>query len=291
MNLQAYKLRVRSILDEFFTAEDFEEVARGLDETGAPVFRYEFVKRAIVMAMGRSARDRELLSRLFSHLYDRHVLKPESVGKGFERLFEQVDDLSIDYHDAPQVLANFLARAVADELLPPAFLSDSLVEDLGGEVVTQAKVLLSMPHAAARLERVWGPGSTEDLTELKESIRMALEEYLDTRDLNEAARCLGELKLSHFRHEVVKRSLVLGLERSDPDRELLSALLAHLSARGDLSEDNAVRGFRRVREDLPDLELDVPMARTEFGKFLERAIADGVLPVGVDLTPSYLQGA
>lgn len=47
-------------------------------------------------------------------------------------------------------VATFLARAVVDEILPPSFLSDPLVQGLGGEVVEHAKLLLSRDHMGAR---------------------------------------------------------------------------------------------------------------------------------------------
>ena len=38
----------------------------------------------------------------------------EQLGKGFERLFEYVDDLEIDVPGAPGIVAAFLARALVD---------------------------------------------------------------------------------------------------------------------------------------------------------------------------------
>jgi programmed cell death protein 4 len=61
-------------------------------------------------------------------------------GKGFERLLESIDDLSLDAPDARAVAARFLARAVSDEVLPPAFLSSEYVMSLAGDVVEEAKV-------------------------------------------------------------------------------------------------------------------------------------------------------
>jgi len=97
-------------------------------------------------------------------------------GIGFERLFELVEELSVDCHDAEDVIARFLARAVVDEILPPAFLTDPDMEAMGGTTLDKAKVLLTVRHAAARVEHVWGPGSSDDLADLKGEIRMLVEE-------------------------------------------------------------------------------------------------------------------
>lgn len=57
-------------------------------------------------------------------------------------MLEQADDLKLDVPDFDVMVSKFLARAVADEILPPVFLSDPLVESLGGQIVHQAKVML-----------------------------------------------------------------------------------------------------------------------------------------------------
>ena len=71
-------------------------------------------------------------------------------------MFESVDDLELDIPKARTVLANFLARAVVDEILPPSFLSDATIHRVGGNIVDQAKVLLSIKHSGAKIEHIWG---------------------------------------------------------------------------------------------------------------------------------------
>ena len=103
-----------------------------------------------------------------------------------------MDDLEIDNPEAKKDLANFLARAVADDLLPPAFLSDPLVAQLSDDVVGRAKVLLrcvsgragprssisrrgsSMRHGGTHIEHVWGVGASATVTDLKNEISMIL---------------------------------------------------------------------------------------------------------------------
>ena len=58
LTLPDYKKKAVSIITEFFSSEDFEEVSLSLDELSAPAFNYEFVKRSITLAMGRDDRER-----------------------------------------------------------------------------------------------------------------------------------------------------------------------------------------------------------------------------------------
>lgn len=89
------------------------------------------------------------------------------------------------------------------QILPPSFLSDPLVEDIGDVIVRDAKVLLSMSHGAARLENTWTPGADAPIDELKAKVKLIVEEYLLSYDMAEAARCLRELGVPHFHHEVL----------------------------------------------------------------------------------------
>lgn len=115
------------------------------------------MKRAISLSMDRKERERELVSKLLSSAYPA-LLPTDQLGKGFERLFECVDDLELDAPGATDITASFLARAVVDEILPPAFLVDPVAVALGGDVVVQTKLMLSREHQYSRVERIWGPG-------------------------------------------------------------------------------------------------------------------------------------
>ncbi len=65
-------------------------------------------------------RERELVSKLLSEAYP-NILSSSQIGKGFQRLFEIVDDIQIDAPAARQMIAAFLARCVF-------FLMDGMVK-------------------------------------------------------------------------------------------------------------------------------------------------------------------
>ena len=88
------------------------------------------------------------MSKMLSELYP-DVLSTSVVGKGFERLFEVMDELEIDAPSARDVTAVFVARCVVDEIIPPSFLSDVVICSLGGEIIEKAKRMLSREHMGA----------------------------------------------------------------------------------------------------------------------------------------------
>jgi programmed cell death protein 4 len=240
------------------------------------------VKKLINKSIDLETNHRELASRLLSELYP-ECLSSNMIGKGFERLFEIVDEIEIDAPDARNILATFVARAVVDEVLPPAFLTDSVVCNLGGEIIDHAKLMLSRDHAGAKLERIWGPGDGRPVEELKIAVDQLIEEYLVSSDLEEAERCLRELHALQFFHEVIKRAITISMDKSAEEQLKISKLLAYLSFTRLLTQDQAVKGFNRLFGKLSDLILDVPLAKPILEGFVSRAIKDDVVPK--DFTP------
>ncbi len=61
-----------------------------------------------------------------------------------------------------------------------------------------------MKHGLVRLDNVWGVGGgVRPVKYLVKKIIMLLKEYLCCGDIAEATRCLRELEVPHFHHELV----------------------------------------------------------------------------------------
>eukprot|EP00349_Pseudokeronopsis_sp_Brazil_P004210 CAMPEP_0202965640 /NCGR_PEP_ID=MMETSP1396-20130829/9545_1 /ASSEMBLY_ACC=CAM_ASM_000872 /TAXON_ID= /ORGANISM="Pseudokeronopsis sp., Strain Brazil" /LENGTH=378 /DNA_ID=CAMNT_0049688419 /DNA_START=108 /DNA_END=1244 /DNA_ORIENTATION=- len=275
--LTQYKKAVQPIIEEFFESFDANEVANSLQEIDALEYSYEFVKRLINGAIDREDSHREQVSRLLSELYP-DLLSSNMIGKGFERLFEIIDEIEIDAPKSPAILAAFIARAVIDEVLPPSFLKDNVVCNLGGEIIEHATLMLSRDHSGAKLEKIWGPGDGRPVEEMKVAVDQLVEEYLLSSDLSEAERCLMELRAPKFFHEVVKRAVTIAMDKSEEDQMRLSQLFAYLASSQILTLSQAQQGFNRLFNLLSDLSLDVPKAKEILNGFVERAISDHVLP-------------
>lgn len=234
------------------------------------------MKRLVNSAIDKTDTERELASRLLSEFYP-NILSMNMIGKGFERLFEIIDEIELDVPQASTLLAAFVARAVVDEVLPPSFLTDAVVSNLGGETIEHAKILLSRDHSGAKLERIWGPGDGRPVDEMKVAVDQALMEYLLSSDLEEAERCFKELHSPYFFHEVVKRAVVLAMDKGTTEQQQISNLLKHLSETEVLTLTQAEKGFSRLYDSLPDIVLDTPDAETILNAFVARAIADKVV--------------
>ena len=210
-------------------------------------------------------------------------------------------------------MGSFLARAVVDEVLAPAFLSNRNNTHPGDCCVEKAVSLLSREHCTARLEKVWGPGDGRPVAELKEIMDQLLkvrcpgqrrswcgfvsltllcrdtlspQEYLLSRELDEAASCVREFKASHFHHELVKRGVKIAMEEDGRDHasesssmDAMAALFKFLVNNSIVSEYQVSKGVSRLRKMLPDLKLDVPAAPKMLDEFEEMARTGGFLHI------------
>lgn len=162
-----------------------------------------------------------------------------------------------------QMIACFLARAVVDEVLPPAFLSNENNNRPGCLVIEKAIGLLNREHSTARLERIWGPGDGRSVDELKAEMKQLLQEYLLSRELDEAARCVKELECTYFHHELIKRGVVIAMElegSAEENLDAMAALFVFLVDNAIVSEHQVQKGLSRLHAALPDITLDVPSA-------------------------------
>jgi len=264
---------LRSIVGEYLVSHDFGEVERRLDELRvAPELQHEIVRAAVEIALDRKDHERELVSQLLSSLYLSCISAPE-VARGFEVLVARIDDLTIDNPQAPTLLAAFLVRAVADDILAPAFVRQQPPELLTSAnqlaTLTQAKAQLAASHFGDRRRKVWGATADADLATLKHSVSELVREYYTGADENEAVRCIVELNAPSFYHEVVKRLVVISLDHHEQQQLLSRKLVGRLYTDRLLIEDQLLLGCKRLLEALPDLRLDSPTVGKVLADFIE----------------------
>lgn len=177
--------------------------------------------------------------------------------------------------------ASFLARAVVDEVLSPAFLSEQNNLRPGDTVIEKSIALLSREHCNARLEKIWGPGDGRPVEELKNDMDQLLREFLLSRELDEAARCVKELDAPQFHHELVKRGVFAAMEADGNNGlsniDAMAALFGFLVRNAIVSEHQVKKGVDRLHKILPDMSLDVPAAPDLLAAFENMATEEGCL--------------
>ncbi|KAH7983428.1 hypothetical protein HPB52_011959 [Rhipicephalus sanguineus] len=249
-----FETTVYPLLLEYFEHGDTNEVVLSLEEFNLRQIRPNLVCLAISLAMERKPSHREMTSVLLSDMYGRTLSEPD-FEKGFQLLLKSLPDLVLDTPDATTVLGNFLARAVADDCVPPKYVQLNLEETdcpLSKQTLQHASTLLSMKHGLVRLDNVWGMGGgMRPVKYLVKKIQMLLKEYLCSGDVNEAIRCLQDLEVPHFHHELVYEAVVMAIEdMGDMAMELMCKLLRALDESVIVTPEQMKRGDGgRLKED------------------------------------------
>lgn len=280
IDFDEFKKKATVIVEEYFTTDDIISTANELKDLGRPSYHYYFVKKLVSLAMDRHDKEKEMAVVLLSTLYA-EVISPPQVYKGFCKLVEASDDLCVDIPDTVDVLALFVSRAVVDEILPPAFLTKemaSITEDSkGAQVIKKAqKGYLSAPLHAEIILRKWGGSKNTSVEDVKTKINDLLIEYIASRDKTEACRCIKDLKVPFFHHDIVKRALILAMERPSAEGLILD-LLKMASEEGVINASQIPKGFNRLIDMIDDLSLDIPNARNLLQSLVSKATSEGWL--------------
>ncbi|XP_019174252.1 PREDICTED: programmed cell death protein 4 [Ipomoea nil] len=289
-----YKKKVTVILQEYFENDDISSTASELRELGMPCYDFYFVKKLVSMAMDRHDKEKEMAALLLSSLYV-DFIAPDQVYEGFTKLLESADDLVVDIPDTVDVLALFIARAVVDDMLPPVFLvkvTAALPENSKGlEVINKAKKsYLSAPLHAEVIERRWGGSRNRTVEDVKGKINNLLKEYVVSGDKKEAFRCVKDLNVPFFHHEIIKRAVIMIMERKPAESRLLD-LLKTAAEEGLINSSQISKGFSRIIDSIDDLSLDIPNAKCILQSLISKAASEGWLsasslkPISPDAQP------
>jgi len=280
---------IDAVLTEFFRSGDMPEVLKSIGELNLGDNQQQFVKKALARGLEKQAYERELVSKLLSTVYNA-VIEPAKTVEGFEVALNSLDDFVLDTPDAVDVLSKFLARAIVDEIVPPAFLKTARADSARAkEAIALATGLVTEKHKLDRLAHVWGPGDFHSVRHMKEEINTLLEEYLVTGDTNEADRCVRKLNAPSFHFQVVKQAIRLALSKPEEQRKKFSNLLSFFVKEGLISQTHVVQGFALSYASLNDIKLDIPTAPATLAELAQEAKRDGWLPQSFDAAKQQQQ--
>eukprot|EP00326_Haptolina_ericina_P010173 CAMPEP_0181223624 /NCGR_PEP_ID=MMETSP1096-20121128/30649_1 /TAXON_ID=156174 ORGANISM="Chrysochromulina ericina, Strain CCMP281" /NCGR_SAMPLE_ID=MMETSP1096 /ASSEMBLY_ACC=CAM_ASM_000453 /LENGTH=529 /DNA_ID=CAMNT_0023316565 /DNA_START=8 /DNA_END=1597 /DNA_ORIENTATION=+ len=126
------------------------------------------------------------------------------------------------------------------------------------------------------------------IDQFKDTLDLCLREFLSGGDIVEATRCILEMSSPQFHFQVVKRGVMLAMDKAGREREMIAVLFDSLHKRGLLTSAQIVEGFTSLLESLEDVLLDTPAAPDLLAHFLADAILDRLLPANFSWPPELL---
>ncbi|KAM6940774.1 programmed cell death protein 4b [Xenentodon cancila] len=278
-----FEKTVTPIVQEYFEHGDTNEVIELLAELNLGPMRSEVPSLAVSLALEAKASHRELTSTLLADLCGT-VLSHSDMESSFDKLLRDLPDLVLDTPGAPQLVGQFIARAVGDQIL-----SKKYIEGYKGKVdceyaraaLDRAVVLQKMSMGGLRVDNQWGAGGGQrPVIQLIKGMNLLLKEYILSGDIKEAERCLRDLEVPHFHHEFVYEAIVMVLEsKGEKTSEMVLHLLKLLSDSSIITVDQMKRGYERVYRDIAEINIDVPRAYHILEQLVVKSFSMGVIGV------------
>ncbi|NP_001087968.1 uncharacterized protein LOC494651 [Xenopus laevis] len=288
---KSFEKSVTPIVQEYFEHGDTNEVAEMLRDLNLGEMKCGLPVLAVSLALEGKASHREMTSKLLSHLCGT-LLSTEDVERSFDKLLQELPELVLDTPQAPQLVGQFIARAVGDEILSSTYLEGyrGTVDCIHSRAaLNRAALLLRITKGGRRrIDSVWGTGGGQQpVKKLVKEIDMLLKEYALSGDVVEAERCLQELEVPHFHHELVYEVIMMVLEAtSNNTYTMMLRLLEALWKSGVITLDQMKRGYDRIYQEIPDINLDVPKAYSVLERFVEDCFKVGIISRQIrDLCP------
>ena len=232
------------ILDEYLVCESSLDAAHFVQDLSCAQYHAVLIKRLLTAAMDKSVGDQDKAATLVSSLCVRGVVEESDCEAGVELLLKSIRDLAIDVPKAEEYAARFLSHFLEDKIVPEAIL-ESLTqlcgEEKGSSIKAQVTQLLDLPLP---------------LTVMKVKVRSLLDEYFVSASAAATIQDLSELKSKRVGQEVVKRTLVLALDKKNRHKEMASLLLSAMTRL--YGSEQFFEGFIRVLKTVDDLALDTP---------------------------------
>lgn len=268
---------IEIIVRGYFAEGDISEVIRKLKEVKVDLS--EFIRKSMYLSMERQPYERELISKLLTALYN-NAIPAQEYDDGFKSALRKLDDTIIDIPEAGDMLGKFIARAIMDEIIPPAFLkSVELDTNCVRNCVASANGHVNDPHRSRKLEHIWGPGDLDSVKRLKKEVQNLIDEYLLNNEKEEAEKSLRRLNVPSFHFQVVRQALQSCLlKNTNGEEKKILVLLSFFKKTGIVTEDAMIQGFKNCESQLSDIKLDAPKADSVFAEIIKSAQQDGTLP-------------
>eukprot|EP00040_Diaphanoeca_grandis_P004304 m.28033 g.28033 ORF g.28033 m.28033 type:complete len:420 (-) comp15849_c0_seq1:1028-2287(-) len=282
-------------MEEYFGNGIVNEILRPIKEIATDDLNHEITAFVLREACLKTNAERELASQLLLELVTSGAVTSALIQKGVNTVLKDIDDISLDAPDVDFVLGKFIARGVADEIIPPKFALSYNIEgkpedDKVRRCIKKARGLINTPQGLARLEHVWGiSGALSPVKNVKQAIKTILMEYVDSSLIDEAGKCIRELKAAYFHHEVVYSMVLIAIESGDHQViQTMVSLLQALGSKGEnlISDTQLKTGLDRILVDIHDIAIDVPLVKKHLASFYR--LAAPCIPDSMKLTNERL---
>jgi programmed cell death protein 4 len=264
------RMQVEDLIHEYIESGDVSEALEELNARKS-IQGVDFVEECVRYGVEHHAYERELISQLLSSAHE--IFEGKGYEEGFQRVLSALPDINLDVPNVAEFVGLFMARAMYDDVLPPKFIKDAVVDNEHAKFATSLAYNMENNLAErSRLEHVWGPSTLSSVARLRDEVDAILKEYLVSLDMSEADRALLDLNSPSFKSQAVKQAVFLAIEASEKKtREVLLDLLQAWAKASIVSEYHLFHGFELAVRNVEEIKLDVPHAEDLLNEIIGEA--------------------
>eukprot|EP00401_Gymnodinium_catenatum_P015268 CAMPEP_0117510034 /NCGR_PEP_ID=MMETSP0784-20121206/27782_1 /TAXON_ID=39447 /ORGANISM="" /LENGTH=480 /DNA_ID=CAMNT_0005305659 /DNA_START=99 /DNA_END=1541 /DNA_ORIENTATION=+ len=278
--LEAFRKKAGQILAEYFLSEELEEAVQCLEEMKCGDMHDELVVFAARKAMDHRgggvdnsgpSRGLALVAALLVKLHTRSVLENAVFARAFEKLFCTWQDMALDVPDCANTIVELLGECIEHGCLSSHFFAKLPEGLIKGYTNQRYREKLA--------------GVREGLQKFKAWANACLEEYFVAKSVEEVRISAQEKGMWEYRHEFVKKAILVAFDRAaadvrvDGSLDATIVLLAHLHRCETLSKDDIYWGTIRMLGTIEDVMLDCPTAPDLATDFLCAAVVEELISV------------
>jgi hypothetical protein len=127
---EEFEAKVQSAFKEFLSNYDFGEAMLCVTELNAPGHHHRLVGQGVLLVLEEGTKAIDELAKLFVHLHEKRVLTTLHLETGFTDMFEQAQDIALDYPLVVNVLGSIVGFLVEREVMALAYLTSSATAKL-----------------------------------------------------------------------------------------------------------------------------------------------------------------
>ena len=117
------------MLKGFISVGDLKEARLCVEELQSPDFHFQLVQMAITIlleSLEGQQRERDLVKKLFVHLWAEKVLSDKDIKAGMILTSEQLEDVVLDNPSAPKHFGDLIGKLILSDVIEFGFLVDVL---------------------------------------------------------------------------------------------------------------------------------------------------------------------
>jgi programmed cell death protein 4 len=205
------------IIGEYYNHASLPDFFDAIETLLIRKHRYRVLERLIEISLEHKNEYRELSSKSVQYFISKNYLTEINVAEAFCNLLDRLADLMLDTPDAPEVIGKFIARADSESCLPKEFIDEERYRAEDSLVKRSLDYCYALTKDQHSVKTCWGTaiGGFTDTSTLSEKIRELLKEFVSSGDKDEATRCLKDLDVPHYHHELVYESILISMESED----------------------------------------------------------------------------